>query len=290
MNRWKLNKLIFLSFPFSSNIRKPMKLALIGGGNMGGALLKALVKSNTLAASDTLLIEPDSGKRENLVRETGCRAKASMDDEIAGADCMLLAVKPQSATDVMPTLKPLLTGNPMLISVMAGVSMQSLEEGLGLKKLVRVMPNTPALVGEGMSVYFAKEAVNDEEREWIRKLFSSCGKCMEVKSENAIDAATAVSGSGPAYLFYLAEQMIEAAKNLGFQAEQAETLVKQTLKGASLLLQEQESAAELRRRVTSPGGTTEAALKRFAEGKVEVHLKDGLEQAYLRARELSGRE
>jgi len=84
MNRWKLNKLIFLSFPFSSNIRKPMKLALIGGGNMGGALLKALVKSNTLAASDTLLIEPDSGKRENLVRETGCRAKASIDDEIAG--------------------------------------------------------------------------------------------------------------------------------------------------------------------------------------------------------------
>ena len=120
-----------------------MKLALIGGGNMGGALLKALVKSNTLAASDTLLIEPDSGKRENLVRETGCRAKASMDDEIAGADCLLLAVKPQSATDVMPSLKPLLTGNPMLISVMAGVSMQSLEEGLGLKKLVRVMPNTP---------------------------------------------------------------------------------------------------------------------------------------------------
>ena len=157
MNRWKLNKLIFLSFPFSSNIRKPMKLALIGGGNMGGALLKALVKSNTLAASDTLLIEPDSGKRENLVRETGCRAKASMDDEIAGADCLLLAVKPQSATDVMPTLKPLLTGNPMLISVMAGVSMQSLEEGLGLKKLVRVMPNTPALVGEGMSVYFASK-------------------------------------------------------------------------------------------------------------------------------------
>ncbi|MGA0159803.1 MAG: pyrroline-5-carboxylate reductase family protein, partial [bacterium] len=101
MNRWKLNKLIFLSFPFSSNIRKPMKLALIGGGNMGGALLKALVKSNTLAASDTLLIEPDSGKRENLVRETGCRAKASMDDEIAAADCLLLAFKPQSATDVM---------------------------------------------------------------------------------------------------------------------------------------------------------------------------------------------
>ena len=168
--------------------------------------------------------------------------------------------------------------------------MQSLEEGLGLKKLVRVMPNTPALVGEGMSVYFASEVVNDEEREWIRKLFSSCGKCMEVESENAIDAATAVSGSGPAYLFYLAEQMIEAAKNLGFQAEQAETLVKQTLKGASLLLQEQESAAELRRRVTSPGGTTESALKRFAEGKVEFHLKDGLEQAYLRARELSGRE
>ena len=99
-----------------------MKLALIGGGNMGGALLKALVKSNTLAASDTLLIEPDSGKRENLVRETGCRAKASMDDEIAGADCLLLAVKPQSAQEVMPTLKPLLKGNPMLISVMAGVS------------------------------------------------------------------------------------------------------------------------------------------------------------------------
>jgi len=122
----------------------------------------------------------------------------------------------------------------------------------------------------------------------VVKLFSSCGKCLEVQDENAVDAATAVSGSGPAYLFYLAEQMIEVAKTLGFSRDQAELLVKQTLQGASLLLQNEESASELRRRVTSPGGTTEAALKRFGEGKVEEHLRDGLECAYKRARQLSG--
>ena len=165
--------------------------------------------------------------------------------------------------------------------------MKTLEEGLGIRKLVRVMPNTPALVGEGMSVFYASEAVTREGRDWVVRLLSSCGLCLEVDDENAVDAATAVSGSGPAYLFYLAEQMIEAAKNLGFRADQAEVLVKQTLKGASLLLQNDESAAELRRRVTSPGGTTEAALKRFGEGKVENHLRDGLESAYQRARQLS---
>jgi pyrroline-5-carboxylate reductase len=122
----------------------------------------------------------------------------------------------------------------------------------------------------------------------VVQLFSSGGKCLEVQDENAVDAATAVSGSGPAYLFYLAEQMIEVAKTLGFSGDEAELLVKQTLQGASLLLQNEESAAELRRRVTSPGGTTEAALKRFGEGKVEEHLRAGLECAYKRARQLSG--
>jgi len=265
-----------------------MKLALIGGGNMGGALLKAFVKSGILPAQQTLLIEPDQQKREMLVQETHCRAKADLDDEISGVDAMLLAVKPQSASALMPQLKPFVAGDPLLISVMAGVSMKTLEEGLGIRKLVRVMPNTPALVGEGMSVFYASEAVTREDRDWVVRLLSSCGLCLEVDDENAVDAATAVSGSGPAYLFYLAEQMIEAAKNLGFRADQAEVLVKQTLKGASLLLQNDESAAELRRRVTSPGGTTEAALKRFGEGKVENHLRDGLECAYQRARQLSG--
>ena len=166
--------------------------------------------------------------------------------------------------------------------------MKTLEQGLGLSKLVRVMSNTPALLGEGMSVFYASDTVTSEERDWVVQLFSSCGKCLEVQDENAVDAATAVSGSGPAYLFYLAEQMIEVAKTLGFSRDQAELLVKQTLQGASLLLQNEESASELRRRVTSPGGTTEAALKRFGEGKVEEHLREGLECAYKRARQLSG--
>jgi pyrroline-5-carboxylate reductase len=172
-----------------------MKLALIGGGNMGGALLKAFVKSGILPAQQTLLIEPDQQKREMLVQETHCRAKADLDDEISGVDAILLAVKPQLASALMPQLKPFVTGDPLLISVMAGVSMKTLEEGLGIRKLVRVMPNTPALVGEGMSVFCASEAVTREGRDWVVRFLISCGLCLEVDDENAVDAATAVSSS-----------------------------------------------------------------------------------------------
>ena len=138
-----------------------------------------------------------------------------------------------------------------------------------------------------MTVFYASKGVREEDRKWVNDLFSSCGKCLEVDCENAVNASTAISGGGPAYLFFLAEQMIEAGKELGFDSEDSELIARQTLKGAALLLEQQVSVAELRQMVTSPGGTTEAALNCFAEGKAGEIIKSGLNAAYRRAIELS---
>ncbi len=266
-----------------------MKLALIGGGNMGGALLRALVSTGTLSGDEILVVEPDPEKRQLLQSQTGCAVKVKADADLREAGVLLLAVKPQASEGVMKEMKPFLESDQLVISVMAGVSLSTLEKGLGHSRLVRAMPNTPALIGEGMSVFYAAHGVEKGSREWVRELFSACGTCLEVNLEDAVDAATAVSGSGPAYLYFLAEQMIESARDLGFDSKQAELLVRQTLKGAVLLMyQQQVPAEELRRWVTSPGGTTEAALKSFSSAGVDDHLRKGIGEAYRRALELSG--
>jgi len=265
-----------------------MRIVIIGGGNMGGAILLALLKSASVPSEDILLIESDGDKRQKISNVSGCNSQAEIDEAVRSYDVVLLAVKPQSATAVMELLAQWLLPDHVIVSVMAGISMQMMHRALGKSRLVRVMPNIPALIGEGMSVFFASDEVRNEGREWVKILFNSCGSCLEAKNEDAIDAATAISGSGPGYLFYFAEQMVASATALGFNEEEAQALVQKTLRGATLLWETKQASPEtLRQQVSSPEGTTLAALNHFQSNDVGDSIQEGIRKAYQRAKELT---
>jgi pyrroline-5-carboxylate reductase len=264
-----------------------MKYAFIGGGNMGRAMAAALLQRKVCAAPELLVVEPDAANRERL-RPLGVTLSESADGRVSAAAVLVLCVKPQQAPDVMRALRPLLRPEQTVLSIMAGVSLGKLREGLGHSALVRAMPNTPAQIGLGMTAYCADPSVKQDGLSRVEALLNACGETVQVESEDAIDAATAVSGSGPAYVFFLAEHWTAAARRLGFTAEQATRLVQQTLLGATELWKQQGiPAAALREQVTSKGGTTAAALEIFEQRKLGEGLEEGIERAYRRAKELS---
>lgn len=265
-----------------------MSLVIIGGGNMGGAIARALIQAHILRSEEILMVEMDAEKHSCLSQQLGCKVIPGIDAVLSDYNTIILAVKPQGSVPVMKELSPFLQPRQLILSIMAGVSTATLTEHLNHEAVVRVMPNTPAQIGEGMSAFFATAQVTPEQRNYTKTLFSACGKCLEVPTEDAIDAVTAVSGSGPAYVFYVAEQMMEAAQTLGFSIEDATQMVMQTMKGAVLLWEQKNVSAEtLRRQVTSPGGTTEAALRYFEEQQTGNSLQQGIQCAYQRAGELS---
>ncbi len=265
-----------------------MNVVIIGGGNMGRAMAHSLVHTQTVSHSDVLVVETVAAKRQQLVDEIDCRVLEKIGTEISQFTGVVLAVKPQVSPSVMQEMVPHLVADQLVISIMAGISTEQMTQQLNHEAIVRVMPNTPSQIGEGMSVYFATPAVNQEQLDFTQKILKPSGQVLAVNSEDAIDAATAISGSGPAYIFYIAEQMIAGAQKLGFSQEEATLLVQQTIKGAVLLWEKQEiTVAELRRQVTSPGGTTEAALQTFTTSKVDLNFQQGLQSAYQRAKELA---
>jgi pyrroline-5-carboxylate reductase len=212
----------------------------------------------------------------------------SADTRVGSASVVVLCVKPQQANEAMAGVRPFLGAGQTVLSIMAGVTLASLRSGLGRAAFVRAMPNTPAQIGLGMTVYCAGEDVGTEGLVKVEALLKACGEALRVADEDAIDAATAISGSGPAYVFFLAEHWSEAAKRLGFSADQAALLVRQTLLGATELWKRQGlSPAVLREQVTSKGGTTAAALEAFREWRVGEGLEEGIGRAYRRAKELA---
>ena len=255
---------------------------------MGGAVAQSLIATQTLAPSDLLIIELIPALRENLVKKTGCAIEEKVNEALSRFTGILLAVKPQNASTVMQELAHFLAPNQVVISIMAGISIEQMVSELNHRSIVRVMPNTPAQIGEGMSVYYATEDVSREQLQFTQSILNANGRAFSVEEEDAIDAATAISGSGPAYVFYIAEQMMARAQKFGFSYEQASIMTQQTIKGAVLLWEKQEIPVdELRRRVTSVGGTTEAALLNFEESRVGVLFQEGLQAAYQRAKELA---
>ena len=265
-----------------------MRLVIIGGGNMGGAILLALLKLASVPPEDILLIETDGEKRQKIGNACGCNIQAEIDETVRSYDVVLLAVKPQSSTAVMELLALWLLSDHVVVSVMAGISLQTMRKALGKSMLVRVMPNISTLIGEGMNVFFASDKVGNEGLEWVKMLFNACGYCLEAKNEDAIDAATAISGSGPGYLFYFAEQMLLSANSLGFNEVEAHSLVQQTFRGATLLWESKQVSPEtLRQQVSSPGGTTLAALNHFQSKNLGESIQEGIRKAYRRAKELS---
>lgn len=263
------------------------RLAIIGSGRMGEALLAGLLRTGTLEPSQIVCTDVRPERCREVADRYGIDAHGENRAAVAGADVVLLAVKPQGLAPVVTELAEDLGPEQTVISIAAGITTTALEALLpdGVP-VVRVMPNTPALVDEGMSLIAGGTNASQAAVDAARELLSAVGEVVELPEEQ-VDAATALSGSGPAYVFLLAEAMIEAGVHLGLGREVAATLVGQTLRGSSTLLRDSgEHPALLREAVTSPGGTTAAALARFEAAGLRATVLEATAACRDRAREL----
>ncbi len=264
-----------------------MKIAFIGGGNMAEAILSAVLAKGLAEAAD-ITVSDISDEKRGLLKQ---KYQVAVTDDNAGAvkgkEIVVLAVKPQVLTEVAAQLKGRLKPGQLVISILAGKSIQTLSSSLGHNCIVRSMPNTPAQIGEGMTVWTATSQVQVLQKGWTASILGTMGAEVCVDDEKYLDMTTAVSGSGPAYLFLWVEAMTEAAVKLGFAPEVAQKLVMQTLLGSAHLLQKSgKSPAELRRMVTSPGGTTAEAIATFEKGGFKALVDQAVTAAYEKARKL----
>jgi pyrroline-5-carboxylate reductase len=265
-------------------------IGFIGSGNMAEALIKGIVTAGLYAPENVFVSDIRTERLDVLKDKYGVTAVGN-NAELAGkVETLVLSIKPQNMNDALQSIKDAIGKETLVISIAAGIKIEKIAAVLGDMAIIRVMPNTPALIGEGASGLYA----NERAKSMLDKAVSICssvGKAVIVDDEDLIDAVTAVSGSGPAYYFLLMEEMVKAGTELGLPVDTAKDLVLQTAKGAGLLATEadknNESPAELRRKVTSPGGTTEAALKVFADGKISELITAALTRARDRGRELS---
>ncbi|MEG2806336.1 pyrroline-5-carboxylate reductase [Stenotrophomonas sp.] len=264
-------------------------LTFIGGGNMARSLIAGLVRQGVPAAS-IHVAEPVAALREQLQADFAVNPHADAATAAAHGAVWVLAVKPQVLREVCASLAGLAQAQqPLVVSIAAGITSAQLTRWLGgHAAVVRAMPNTPALLGAGVTGLFATATVSDAQRALADTVLASAGRTVWIEEEARMDAVTAVSGSGPAYVFLLAEAMESAAIAQGLPADAARTLVVQTLLGASRMLDESDDApAELRRRVTSPNGTTQAAIERFQADGFEAIVARAIEAATVRGQELS---
>lgn len=260
-------------------------LAFIGGGNMASAIIGGLIRSGT-PASRILVVEPWETQRDKLHREFGLGALAGADERLAKADLVVWAVKPQSFREAAGPCAAYVD-KALHLSVMAGIRSDAIAGATGSTRVVRAMPNTPALIGQGITGLFARPDVTDDERRRIDTLLAPTGAVLWVDAERDLDAVTALSGSGPAYVFYFVEAMMAAAERMGLGAERGKQLALATFTGAAELARRSpESPAVLRERVTSKGGTTYAALTALEEAGVAAAFQQALEAARQRAETL----
>jgi len=267
------------------NTPTSIDIAFIGGGNMATAIIGGLLRQGR-AASQILVIDPVAEQRQRLTDTLGVVTAAGPDAQLKQAQTVVWAVKPQQFKDAASTYAPL-TGQALHYSVMAGLRTDDMARLLGSARIVRAMPNTPALVGQGMTGLFARPEVSPAERATIEAMVAPTGQQMWVDQEAHLDAVTALSGSGPAYVFYFIEAMMQAAQDLGLSADQGRLLAQATFAGAtSLASQSSESPALLRERVTSKGGTTYAALSSMESAGVKAAFVAAMCAAAQRAGEL----
>lgn len=265
------------------------RITFIGGGNMARSLIGGLVRTGTAGAA-IAVAEPLADAREALARDFGIGAYADNAEAARGADVLVLAVKPQLMRQVCEGLAPTVqAGRPLVISIAAGIRLAQLERWLGGRlPIVRGMPNTPALIGAGATGMVANLRVGPAQRAEAEHVLGAAGLAVWIDDEAQMDAVTALSGSGPAYFFLLVEALEDAAAKQGLPRETARRLAVQTCLGAGRMLAEEgEPPAALRRRVTSPGGTTQAALEAFADGGFAALVADAVAAATRRGAELS---
>jgi pyrroline-5-carboxylate reductase len=266
-------------------------LGFIGSGNMAEALARGALAAGVVQAANLLLSDVRADHRDALAAELGCRAAANNAEILAACDTVVLAVKPQMLADVLAQVEGLARPGQRFLSILAGARAEKIEAGLAhagcpAPRVVRAMPNTPALVGCGATAITRGAHARDEDMAAARALFDAVGVTVEVEARH-MDAVTGLSGSGPAYVFLVMEALLDAARAQGIPDDAADALVKQTVLGAGMLAKSSEHPpAELRRRVTSPGGTTAAGLAVLDERGFRQALVDAVDAATKRGAEL----
>lgn len=262
-----------------------LRIAFIGGGNMASAITGGLVRQG-LPAGRILVVEPYAEARARLQAEHGVQVLEQAGPTLGQADLVVWAVKPQVFAEAAAPVRAHVAG-ALHLSVAAGIRSDSIARWLGTERIVRAMPNTPALVGLGTTGLFARAAVGAEDRTRVEQVIATTGQAIWVEREEQLDAVTALSGSGPAYVFYFLEAMVRAGEAMGLTAGQAKQLAIGTFAGASeLARRSDEDLAVLRQRVTSKGGTTHAAIMAMEQAGVGPAFERAMRAAELRAREL----
>lgn len=265
-------------------------LGFIGGGNMAEALIKGVISSKMYPPENITASDIKSERLEFLKEQYKIRTTADNAELARSVDVLVLSIKPQNMADVLDGIKGSVNPETLVISIAAGIKTEMISSALGNVGVVRVMPNTPALISQGAAALYATDRAKSALRK-AQRIFEAVGVAVFVEDEGLIDAVTAVSGSGPAYFFLLMEEMIKTAIQLGLPSDVAKNLVLQTAKGAATLAVEadrnNQTPAELRKKVTSPGGTTEAAIKVFEQGRIGELILKALTRARDRGRELA---
>ena len=264
-----------------------MKVLLIGAGNMGLTYAEGMAKSSLLNRRNLMIFDKSADVITSLSKLDHFDVYDDIEECLPEADVVFLAVKPYHSDSLFEEIKPLVNNEQIFVSLMAGVTIAKIQQGLGVRKVIRSMPNLPAQVGKGVTSYTEAKEVSRVELLMIRNLLDTTGESIHVETENFIDASTGISGSGPAYVFYFMQSMLEAALKMGFSKNDSKVLVSQTFEGAVKLFNQSDLSPETwMERVASKGGTTRAALDSMEDNNVKELIKDAAYAAFDRAVEL----
>jgi pyrroline-5-carboxylate reductase len=273
-----------------TNTLQSLTIAFIGGGTMGGAIIHALVTKDKVPPDQIIASEPLLERREELQASYGVRVTADNAAAVGEADVVVLSVKPQVLPEVLPELRGKVKAEALVFSIVAGMPIATISAELDHDAVVRTMPNTPAQIGEGMTVWTASPSVAEPQRVQAQTILQAMGLEVYVTHEDALDMATAVSGTGPTYVFLLMEALVDAAVHLGFSRREARPIVIQTVLGSAKFAQQSDKhLAELRNMVTSPGGTSAEAIYQMEKGSMRTVLSKAVWAAYQKSRLLGQR-
>jgi pyrroline-5-carboxylate reductase len=270
--------------------RRAMRVGIVGAGVMAEAMIAGLLADRAVSAQALVASHPRRERREALTAQHGITAVTRNRDALERAEIVVVAVKPQMLRRVMGELRGALDPDQVVLSIVAGATLQSLVNGLGHPAVVRAMPNTPAQIRRGITVWAASEACTARQRDLARSVLRALGDERQVAEEDFVAMATALSGTGPTYLFAVMEALIDAGVHLGFPRELAHDLVAATLRGSAEYAEHSSlHPAQLRNAVTSPGGTSAAAIYELEKGRIRTVLSDAVWAAYRRTLELGAR-
>lgn len=262
-----------------------MKISIIGCGNMGSALVKGFLRQNLVKPKD-IIVTDQSEEKLNPLQKLGVWTSTN-NQKILKSDILIFAVKPQSFPDLAKEISGKIPKNCIVISIMAGVNISKMKKQLGHEKIVRSMPNTPAMIGEGVTGWFADKSIPSSEKKKIQKTLEATGMAIELSKENLLDDFTALSGSGPGFFFYLFDQWLKASKALRIPANDASRILLKMMQGSLKLLEvTQEKPEQLKKNVVSKGGATEAGLEILENAQLENLFAKTLKSAYNRCKKL----